>query len=277
MITSVQVFSPSKGGSLYLDILSPSNGLVVQEIDGLDPVKASITSSRLAQVDGTHYQASRRDSRNIIIKVDIDPYLSDDVHSTVESIRAELYDYLMPESLISLRFQKDGVTFVEIAGMVESLEAPLFTDTPGAVISVLCFDPDFVSTSDKFVKGTALPSTTGKDFTYDGTAETGFIFEMVMNRSAINLALHHSVYGRTTTFELATSLLTGDRITIDTRTGMKSVMVRTAGGVSTSRLAGVSPASKWPTLKRGVNNIRALVVGAGIPWDLTYREKYGGL
>jgi hypothetical protein len=50
MLTMVTVQNPS--GTLFLPLTDASQGYVVKDIQGLDPVKASLASSTMAQMDG---------------------------------------------------------------------------------------------------------------------------------------------------------------------------------------------------------------------------------
>src|SRR5690606_495921 len=225
------------------------------EIDGLDPVKASIVSSRLAQVDGTVYQASRRDSRNIIIRLGFEP---DYVNTTIRDLRQNLYRYLMPKSEVILRFYLEGEAFVDISGM--------------------CFDPDFYSLDTTLVTGQASSVIEWTEFEYEGGVETGFEFEITVNRSLSGFSIYHEGSGnQQRRFEFDGALLSGDVVTIDSRTGKKGA-TRLRGGTATSVLYGVTPASNWLELYPGPNSLRVQVqAGTPVPWKINYVAKYGGL
>src|SRR5678809_67180 len=60
-----------------------TDGYALEEIRGLDPVKATIVSSSWAGKDGKQYQSSRREERNIVISLGLEP---DFVTTTVRSM-----------------------------------------------------------------------------------------------------------------------------------------------------------------------------------------------
>src|SRR5690606_26849254 len=274
MLTMVEVRTVS-GQTLPLPLQDVTGGYVVREIDGLDPVKASIVSSRLAQVDGTVYQASRRDSRNIIIRLGFEP---DYVNTTIRDLRQNLYRYLMPKSEVILRFYLEGEAFVDISGRVESFETNLFAKDPQVDISVMCFDPDFYSLDTTLVTGQASSVIEWTEFEYEGGVETGFEFEITVNRSLSGFSIYHEGSGnQQRRFEFDGALLSGDVVTIDSRTGKKGA-TRLRGGTATSVLYGVTPASNCLELYPGPNSLRVQVqAGTPVPWKINYVAKYGGL
>src|SRR3954470_19978896 len=103
MIYKVEVRSP-QGDLLTLELDDISDGLLVKEIKGLDPVKATLVSSSFAQQDGSYYQSSRRENRNIGLVLGLVP---DPAVSSVRAVRNGLYRYFMSESAVSLRFFDD--------------------------------------------------------------------------------------------------------------------------------------------------------------------------
>src|SRR5690606_20585056 len=123
MLTRVDVVTP-RGEVLALPFQDISGGYVIHDIDGLDPVRATISSSSFAQLEGAQYQNAQREARNLIFKLGFEP---DYATTDVRGLRSELYRFLMPKSEVLFRFYIDDVLFVEIAGRVEAFEAPLFT------------------------------------------------------------------------------------------------------------------------------------------------------
>ena len=60
MLTRVEVRN-DHGNLLNLSLQEILGGFIVEEIQGLDPVAATIVSSSFAQLDGEQYQSSRRE------------------------------------------------------------------------------------------------------------------------------------------------------------------------------------------------------------------------
>ena len=169
MITLVEATN-SQGALLGLPLDDVSNGVVVEEIEGLDPVDATIVSTSFATLDGVQYQSSRRNERNIKLKLGMEPDYAVD---TVRTIRKRLYRHFMPKSPVGLRFYDSDGLVVDIAGRVESAPAPLFAEDPEMTVSIICFDPDFVEDQSVIVPGNTVATDTEFVLEYDGTVETG--------------------------------------------------------------------------------------------------------
>jgi hypothetical protein len=117
-----------------------SNGYTVQDITGLDPVKASVVTSSYADIDGAQFQSARRDSRNIVFTIGLQTGYGPQF---VQQLRDTLYRTFRLKRSVSLLFTYDDGTERQVNGYVESVECPLFTQKPVATISVICGDPDF--------------------------------------------------------------------------------------------------------------------------------------
>src|SRR5574343_287797 len=187
MIEKVEVRTVS-GSLLTLQLDDASNGYAVADIDGLDPVKATIVSSSFAEMDGSQYLSSRREERNITFRIGFEPNYAS---MSVRSLRNNLYKFFIPKSYVKLRFYMIDGLIIEISGRVESFEAPLFTQDPIANISVLCFDPDFIETTPIVVNGNTVSTTTEFNIDYEGTTDTGFVFVLSVNRALSALTIYH--------------------------------------------------------------------------------------
>jgi len=274
MLTKIEVFNGTSG-ALSLPLTDISSGYVVQEVRGLDPVKATIVSTKLAQLDGSRRQASRRENRNIVIDLGFVPELAS---STVQALRRNLYAYLMPKTMVTLRFHVDGVGFVDIQGEVESCEAPLFTAEPIVTVSIICFDPDFYALASSEVAGSTTSTSGEATFQYPGSTEAGFIFELPVTRTLTGFTIYNTLpNGIQQIFDFEDGLLSGDKITLTTVPGNKSI-TRTRAGVEKSVLYGVTPESVWPYFSPGGNTVRVRASGSpNMPYSIEYTAKYGGL
>lgn len=274
MLTRVEVQTP-QGQTLTLSLIEPNNGLIVSKIDGLDPVKATIVTSQQALLDGMQYQSSRREMRNIVISVDLEPdYASTDVRG----LRALLYQYFMPKSIVDLRFYMDEQFYASISARVESCETPMFTSEPQMTISLLCPDPDFVAPIATRVLGVSMPTVSEMLINYEGTAETGIFFRFLPNRAISQFTIYNRPQGAADfqMMEFAAPLVSLDELQINTVGGNKSAtLIRT--GTSIPMLYGVSPTAAWIQLYPGQNWFRVLAEGASIPYTVDYVAKYGGL
>lgn len=273
MLTTVEVRT-SQGSLLSLPLDDVSDGLVIEDIGGLDPVKATLVSSSFARLDGVQYHSSQREARNLILKLGLEP---DYVIDTVRDLRNRLYTFFMPKSEVSLRFYDSDGLIVDISGRVESFETPLFTKEPEVDISIVCFDPDFVSLTPVVLNGTSTSTSAETLIAYDGTVDAGIQFTLNVNRPLTEFTFYHRPPdGTLRSIDFAASLIAGDVLTINTVPGSKGATLTRSNTVS-SILYGISPQSNWVSLMHGDNYIRVYAEGAGIPFSISYIRKYGGL
>lgn len=273
MLTRMDVIN-SFGALLSLELGDISDGIVLRDVEGLDPVKATIVSSSFAQMDGAQYHSSRREARNIIIHVELEP---DYILEQVADVRRRLYNFFMPKKPVRLNFVDSSSLVVDISGRVESCEAPLFTDKPAMDISVICFDPDFVELTPVDIEGDTVDDETEFVIDYTGTAETGIEFVLNLDRALTEFTIYHKPPDDVVrTLDFAAELLTGDVLRISTVVGAKEATVN-RGGTLSSVLYGVSTQSNWIQLETGENALRVYAEGAPIPFEISYIIRHGGL
>lgn len=275
MLTQVNLVDPM-GNALSLPLQDNTNGYTVKNIEGLDPVKATITSSPFAQLDGSQSQGARRENRNIIMTIGLEPYSGG---ATVKALRSALYGWLMPKSFVTLQFFEDGAVTpgYTITGQVESFETPLFSKDPEVAVSLICFEPSF----EEFTPHALGPFNTVTDtlgayttIVNPGTIEVGYLLTLSVNRPATTgFTIYNYRPGVTATqLDVVASLVNLDVVALSTRARDKSVLKN-----STSILYAVPAASKWVPLYPGTNYIRVVCPGAAIPYTIGYTAKYGGL
>lgn len=263
-----------QGDLLTLPLQDISEGYLIQDIVGLDPVKATIVSSSFALLDGSQYQSSRRENRNIVLSLGLEP---DWGSGTVQELRSRLYTFFMPKSNVNLRFFGTGAPTLNISGRVESFESSLFVKDPKVTISIICFDPDFTALTPSSIAGNTTAGLTETLITYSGTVETGIVFTLELNRSLTDFAIYHRPPdGVVKTLEFSSPMLDTNVLTISTVSGAKGATLL-VGSTESSILYGISPYSKWIELVPGDNYIRVYAVGAAIPYTIDYVDRYGGL
>lgn len=275
MLTNVEVRT-RQGSLLNLPLEDTTSGLFIEDIEGLDPVKATLVSSSFAGVDGEQHHSSRREARDIILKIGIE---SDYAINTVRRLRSRLYSYFMPKSEVFLRFVHSDGFKVDIVGIVEDMGTPMFTKEPQANVSIRCFGPDFVVPEPVIYNLITVEGNAGwTDIDYEGTVETGVVVELTLNRSEQALSVYNiSPGGVLRQLDFSTPLVVGDKLRISTVAGGKGATL-TRAGTLTSVLYGVSPQSYWITLEEGINKFRVYATGApAIPYTLEYVTRHGGL
>lgn len=275
MLESV-VITNSQGNILVLNLNDAATGILVESVEGLDPVKATLVSSSFSTLDGATFQSSRREPRNLKFRLGLEPdYASD----TVQSLRKQVYDFFMPKSKIIMQFYDTagGLNSDDITGIVESTETPLFTSDPAVDISVMCYDPDFVSHDAVVVSSGTVADASYLTVNYLGTTESGFKFALAINRSLSAFTIKHlSPDGTIRTMDFSYAFLSGDVLTVNTVPGGKYVELL-RGGVKSSLLYAMARVSQWIDLQPGANYFNVYAVGASIPFTITYNNRYGGL
>lgn len=282
MLTVVEVKN-RQGLLLNLPLEDESSGLIIEKIEGLDPVEATLVSTSFAGLDGAQYQSARREPRNIKIKLEIVP---DYITESVRDVRKRLYQFFMPKSKVDLRFRMstgigDGGIFddlvVDIVGRVETCTSPMFEEEPFINISLMCFDPDFLDPELVVVEAN---STSGQEeilVDYAGTVETGLLFTFLPTDVTGEITIYHRPPdGLLHSMEYRDTLLANDILKIGTSVGDKHV-TRTRAGVDSPFLHVLSPYSPWLELQPGENYFRAYSEGVPIPYTISYTNKYGGL
>lgn len=273
-IQMVEVISEQETTVQFL-LNDPSRGYFVKEIEGLDPVKAEIVSSSFGTVDGTQYQSAKRGNRNIILHLGFAPDYST---MTVESLRTSLYQKIMPQSQVRLKFYLRNGKVVEILGRVESFDAALFSKDPAADISIINFDPDFYELAPTVYEGNTS-SNLSNEFVidYEGNIASGFIFKMDLPRAISGFEIYHrGANNVASSIEVAYPYLQNDSVELNTNSGQKGLWV-IKSGQKISALPGFSLQSTWIQLRGGSNYMKVIVDGAAIPFTMSYYNKYGAL
>lgn len=274
MLKRIEAIS-AQGALLNLSLEDLDRGFLLENVEGLDPVKATITSSSFAQLDGSQYQSSRREERNIKLTISLEPDYS--VNQSVRDLRRRLYNYFMSKAPVDLRFYDSDGSVAYISGRVESFETNLFSAEPAVDISIICFDPDFYDPTPVRTTGNTVSNMDAIQISYDGSVETGVVFSLSVNRAMTDFTIYHvDPSGALRQLDFAGTLQAGDVLTISTVQGDKYVRLFRAG-VLTSFLYGVSPQSAWLELQPGDNFIRVYATGAGVPFTIDHIQKYGGL
>lgn len=262
----------------------------VINIEGLNPVGATINTYKIGVSDGEHYNSSYVNIRNIVLYI-----VPKNKSNDIETNRLALYKYFRPKHKIRLYFQHDSRN-VFIDGYVETVEISLYSQLEQFQISVICPQPyfldistaqgDFTQIENLFEFPFAIEEE-GIEFSRfgqiddiyinnDGEVETGLIISLYAfgSASGIELYLNDTQY-----FKLGDlSLETGDILTINTNKGEKSVTLL-RNGTEINCINYVSKGSTWFTLDIGENKI-SKIIGSGmesVNIDVSYYIKYIGV
>lgn len=273
MLTEIQVTS-TQGSLMNLPLGVVSEGVVLKDIEGLDPVKATIVSSSFPNETGEQYMASKREARDIKLQLGLEPdYISD----LPGDVRQRLYQFFMPRTNVGITFMDSNGLTVHIIGMVETCQASPFSREPAMDVSIHCFASDFIDYSPVILDLATADSTFDMDLDYVGTVETGIELNLFVDRSVDELTIYNTMPNYTPRqLDFAWPMVAGDILRISSVPGEKFVKLVHSGSES-SVLYGMSPQSSWIDLYPGTNKLRVYAEGAPIPYTLTYYNRYGGL
>lgn len=275
MLTKVDITN-SRGSilSLPMDEDDAINGYQVNDIDGLDPVKATLVASSYAGADGENFQSAKLPARNIKIKLDLDPDFNP---KTYRDLRNDLYAWFMPKAQINLKFHLSSGLIVNIDGIVEEMSSPLFQNDPNVEISIMCFKPDFLDLQMVTISGHTVADTTNTVIDYPGSVEAGTVVTLNFNRAVSEFSIYNrDEGGNLQQLDFSGSLLNGDQLVVSSLRGSKGITL-TRSSVTSSYLYGRSPQSSWISFVEGNNQFRVYAMGDPIPYTLEYVARYGGL
>jgi phage-related protein len=235
----------------------------ILEIAGTNPPPAAINTVNVAGMDGSRFNSSRVEQRNIVITLNI--------QQPIEVNRLNLYKFFRAKRWVKL-YYRNSHRNVYIEGYVESFENNPWSQLQQPQISIICPQPFWLATTKKsvnFSKSNALfefpfsiPSE-GIEFstleqiataTVDvGEAETGGIIYFY---ATTNQILNPKIYNNTTQefFGLDFDMYQGDLITVNTQKGEKSVTLL-RDGVTSNILDDRTEGSTWLQFTAGLNEL----------------------
>lgn len=277
MLTEVKAYSSWRSApTLELDVdgRSETDLFQVLDIQGLDPVKASISTSPYGAIDGTSYTGSSVQNRNIILTVKPNPDWNTWTH---EKLRKLLYAYFMPKLLVRLVFYRDDGNPVEIYGIVESVENVMFSKEPMFQISIICSDPYFQAIDPTVITGqNGIVAT----FDYDGSIEIGMLVNVT----------HVSGAPTTIGIQLGDPQLTFFGVNATVNSSMYFQMssvpmqkyvqnVNIGTGIIDNLLPNIysQEGSLWPVLQPGSNEFKIVTDNGVQDYQLIFYERFGGL
>ncbi len=232
----------------------------VLSLEGTNPPVAAINTVPIVGVDGSKFNSSRVEQRNIVITLAI--------HEPIEANRLTLYRFFRTKRWLKI-FYKNRHRDVFIEGYVESFENNPWSESQQPQISIICPQPfwqnmqesyaDFNSVIPLFEFPFSIPAE-GIEFSLleildttvinAGDIATGGIIRMI----ATGVVVKPVFYNRTTQkfFKLNFTMQDGDIITINTQQGQKSVTLLRAG-IYTNLLGERATGSTWIIFDAGEN------------------------
>lgn len=266
--------------------LTHNKNYVVTSVEGLNPPKAKINLSNVVGMDGSLFNSSKTETRNLVLTVrPQDP---------VEKNRLNLYKYAQIGGWCKI-YYSNGSLDVQIEGYVEAIEGSLFKLPQSVQISILCPQPYFEAMDEVINDVSSLVSNVefplaidegGIEFSYinhdvlstvinHGDVETGLSIYITARSEVVNPIIYDNHGGK---FAIDVTLSEGDQIVIETKSGERSVKL--ISGVGEKNIINkVQRNSTWFTLYPG-ENIFSYGARSGSDFMsivFRHRTKYGGV
>ncbi len=258
-----------------LNDVEPESGLFITEIEGLGPVKADVKMTDLAAQDGSKYNLSKANKRNIVIHFRF-------ITANVEEARQLTYTYFPLKRKVTFFIETDN-RVAEVDGYVESNEPDIFSEVESAVISIVCesawfndaspngtqiipfsdlvnlFEFEFSDDDSPSIIFSSVETKRENVVTYKGEAETGVVMIIHASGAFTNPTIYNNVTREkmvinTTKVASITgsAIAAGDEIRISTVKSDKYIrLIR--GGRSYNILNALDKDATWFTIHPGDN------------------------
>jgi phage-related protein len=258
----------------------PETDLIqIRNIDGLDPVKASVNTSPFGSIDGTAYTGGNVLSRNIVLTIHPNPNWDT---WTFEKLRRLIYSYFMPKRPTRLVFFSDDMPTVEIFGIVESVAVNPFSKDQEFLVSIICPDPYFTSVDPVIIAGQAIRSGgVSTVIDYEGSIEAGIQVKVTWTTDPAPTSIGIQIGDPVISYYITTATVNANMYyemsSIPMNKYIQNVSIGT--GVITNLLsrAHIQEGSSWPILQPGENEFSVITDQGVQDWQLIYYERFGGL
>jgi hypothetical protein len=267
----------SAGSTLKLDLRRSGEelGLLIFNIEGLGPPKATVNGTGGPNFDGIRASSIRADARHLLMTLAVTKG-----GELEEDAKQRIYRYFPVKQEIILRIETDRKD-VYIPAIVESNEFNQFSLVENAVISLFCPNPYFLST---IVNSIIMDTASGipnfecpfenvglyaptiefgfitdfptAEIPYNGEVKTGIDINLNFLGAATDIVITNNNGSQQMTIDTSNlePLVLGDQIFINTRVGEKSIwFVRDT--VWTNIINAVGIDDNWIDLRPGGNRI----------------------
>ena len=269
-----------------IDMTATANRYMTSKISGLHPPPGTVSTSSYAGMDGSYLNNAFIEKRNVVIPFEMRGF-------DVELRRHELYRVVKPSRYIKIYYSTKNIS-VYAEGIVETCEVENFEKLTDGRISILCPDIYWYSTETQIaeysrVKGAFHfvcpdnddPFPIGVYNTQDMMTinnsgdEVGFTLE-ISGGPAKNPTVYNALTNEY--MQISGDIQKGDVITITTKTGNKTVLLKREG-VVTNIINRLVSGSTWLNLKAGENKfyVRASEGLSSLKVRLIHRNAYLGV
>ena len=218
-----------------LELTDNENNFQVTNITGLNPPNANINTSNYANSDGSSFNSSKIENRQIVITITL--------NGDIERNRLLLYKYFKNKEWCKIYYKTESRN-VFIEGYLQTFETPQFTQKQVAQIAILCPDPYFkdldeiVTSISKVIKRFTFPFAINIDepipfsdldiekvtnVVNDSESDTGLIINVTFLGTVNKLEIRNTDSGKNLIIEY--QFKENDKLVINCNKGKKSVIL----------------------------------------------------
>ena len=216
-----------------LELTNNEDDFQVTNIEGLNPPNANINTSNYANSDGSSFNSSKIENRQIVITISL--------NGDIERNRLLLYKYFKNKEWCKIYYKTESRN-VFIEGYVQTFEVPQFTQKQVAQIAILCPDPYFkdldeiVTSISKVIKRFTFPFAINinepipfsdldiekvTNVINDSESDTGLIINVTFLGTVNKLEIRNTDTGKNLIIEY--QFEENDKLVINCNKGKKSV------------------------------------------------------
>lgn len=263
--------------------LTQNPSYCVYDIDGLSPPDATINTTKTVATDGSLFNSSYLNNRQIIITMTIE--------SPTEDGRTKLYDFFQSKAPVTLFFENE-IYDVRIDGFVQNTAIGFFQKKQTAQITVVCPDPYFrdVKTEHVILKNVDDMFEFPFDITNEGIEFSRISEEAktVINKSQVEVGAVFNIFAkknmenpRITLQESSEfigfliSMEAGQRLSVCTIPKKKKAVLIDANGEESNAIGSLMEGSAWLKLRPGLNTFT--LSSDDFYADIEFNELYQGV
>lgn len=270
------------------EISNNSQNYNIIGIEGLTPPPTAVNTSAGGLIDGTFYNSSRVEQRNIVITIVL--------NGDIETNRQQLYKIFNIKKPCTIYFQNENRN-VQIVGYVETLESDLFVMREQVQISIICPRPYFEDLETIYTELSEIIRMFEFPFTIEynepipfseilqyplctinngGDVECGCIIDIAITGTVAGLTIYDTTEQTFIGFNYIFAL--GDQITINTISGQMGATL-TRNGQTINLLDYLKPNSTWFRLGIGDNDFTFTATSGADKVDVMFATAnlYGGV
>ncbi len=243
------------------------NSLFRVTAEGLNPPPGTIYTAEMASKNGSLYNTSRVNNRNIILHIW-------PAGRNTEAARLELYKVFKVSKFVRLHIQTPARDCTA-EGYIEDMPSDFDQPAQEMPISIICPDPFLIATT--ATEKTLNTAGTAETINNTGDFESGAVFEITATGAVEGLTISNATTGES--FGIAVTLAAGDKVTLNTKQGEKALYLTRSGQAPVNALNLMTDGSAWPILQPGNNSVAftATSGGANASMKVTFSALYGGI